>query len=389
MDGAAHIAHGRPLRLDVPHAHSPQWPARGLASVRSERMAHSPAMLSSFSTWLHSRSTKGARPAGHAPPPEGVFVGRELELQALEAGLESARTGRGRLILLAGEAGIGKTRTALELAQRARSHDAEVATAYCQSAEGAPPFWPWAQIVRALAASRAPEALRAEMGDGAGDIAHVIPAVRERLPDLPRPPALESTEARFRFFDSMSSFFRTAARGRPLVLVLDDLHEADRTSLPLLEFLARDLPDSRMLVVGTYRDAALDRQHPLSHTLADLVRTSAHQQLLLEGLSRSEVARFVELTVGVAAPELVVTSLHRRTEGNPFFLTEVVRALAAQDLSPGRPGAHAGGGLLPQGVRQAIDRRLETLSPACRHVLTVGSVIGREFDLETLARVSD
>src|SRR5262245_65022091 len=109
MDAAAHVAPGRPLRLDVPRSHSPQWPARGLASVRSERMPHSPAMVGPFSTWLHSRSTTGAMPTGHAPPSEGVFVGRERELEALEAGLESARTGRGRLILLAGEAGIGKT----------------------------------------------------------------------------------------------------------------------------------------------------------------------------------------------------------------------------------------------------------------------------------------
>ncbi len=310
-------------------------------------------------------------------------------MEVLHAGLNSAQAGHGRLILLAGEPGIGKTRTAHELANRARQQDADVAVAYCQSAEGAPPFWPWAQIVRALVSARAPEMLRAALGSGAPDIAHVIPAVRERLPDVPLPPALESAEARFRFFDSMSSFLRNAGHQRLLVLILDDLHEADRASLLLLEFLARDLRDARILVVGTYRDIALDRQHPLSRTLGELVRASDLQRLFLEGLSRSEVARFVELTAGVAPPEAVATSLHTQTEGSPFFLTEVVRALVAQGYPNGFPGFNAARSLvLPQGVREAIGRRLEALSSDCLHVLALASVIGREFDLETLAHMS-
>src|SRR5262249_28884995 len=161
----------------------------------------------------------------------------------------------------------------------ARRRDAEVAVAHCQSAEGAPPFWPWAQIVRSLVSSQAPEALRAELGSGAADIAHVIPAVRERLPDLPLPPAIETAEARFRFFDSMSAFLRKGGRGQLRVLILDDLHEADRASLLLLEFLARDLRDARVLVIGTYRDVALDREHPLSRTLGEVARGSDHQRL--------------------------------------------------------------------------------------------------------------
>ena len=344
---------------------------------------------------LHTRSTLPSGsidPAGAdraALPTEGIFVGREAEMEVLCAGLESAQAGHGRLILLAGEPGIGKTRTAQEIASRARRQDADVAMACCQSAEGAPPFWPWVQIVRALASSRTPEALRAQLGSGAADIAHVIGAVQESLADLPAAPALESAEARFRLFDSMSAFLRNVGRGRPLVLVLDDIHEADRASLLLLVFLAHDLQDARVLIVVTYRDMALHRQHPLSRTLGDLVRLAGHQRLLLEGLSRGEVARFVELAVGVAPTEATVTSLHGRTEGNPFFLAEVVRTMIAKGAASGPRGSLAASSLvLPQGVRDAVGRRLETLARDHLRVLSLASVIGRDFDFETLAHVS-
>src|SRR5262249_47690297 len=156
-----------------------------------ERRGLSPARIGSFASWPLSERDVRPRPDRVVLPPEGIFVGREREMEALEAGLRSAREGHGRVILLAGEPGIGKTRTAREFANGARQHGVDVGLACCQSTEGAPPFWPWAQMMRALASARAPETLRAELGTGAADIAQVIPAVRERLPELP-PPAVES-----------------------------------------------------------------------------------------------------------------------------------------------------------------------------------------------------
>jgi eukaryotic-like serine/threonine-protein kinase len=200
-------------------------------------------------------------------PTGSIFVGREREIEALRAGLEAALAGHGRLILLVGEPGIGKTWTVHELGTHARQRGTEVLLGRCDEGDGAPSFWPWVQVVRAYVAHRAPEILQAEMGAGAAVIAQVMAAVRERLPDLPVPPALDAAPARFRFFDSMTAFLKNAAHKRPLVLIFDDLHGADKPSLLLLQFLARELSNVPLLVIGTYRDSALHRQHPLTYTL--------------------------------------------------------------------------------------------------------------------------
>ena len=323
-------------------------------------------------------------------PTESIFVGREREIEALHAGLEAALAGHGRLILLVGEPGSGKTWTVHELTTHARQRGAEVLLGRCDEGDGAPSFWPWVQIVRAYVAHCTSEILQAEMGAGAAVIAQVIAAVRERLPDLPVPPALDAAPARFRFFDSMTIFLKNAAHKRPLVLIFDDLHGADKPSLLLLQFLARELSNGPLLVVGTYRDIALHRQHPLTHTLGELVREPGYQRLFLQGLSQSEVARFIELTTGVPPAEAVVASLYRQTEGNPFFLTEMVRFLVTEG-GPAvlRAPSMASRLALPQGVRDTIGRHLQTLSTTCYHLLTLASVIGQEFDLETLGRISD
>src|SRR5262245_48976937 len=177
------------------------------------------------------------------PPPavrrslREVFVGREQELTALRAALGEACTGRGQLVLLAGEPGIGKTRTAEELALFARHRGAQVLVGRCYEGEGAPPFWPWRQIVRAYLQDSSAEVLQARMEARAADIAQIIPEVQEQFPHLPPPPMLEPKSARFRSFDSFTVFLRNVAAAQPLVLMLDDLHWADVPSLLLLQFV--------------------------------------------------------------------------------------------------------------------------------------------------------
>jgi class 3 adenylate cyclase len=315
----------------------------------------------------------------------GVFVGRAREMEDLRATLDDARAGRGRLVLLGGEPGIGKTRMASEIATYARVRGLQVLWGRCYETGGAPAYWPWVQIIRAYVHDRDPGTLLSEMGSGAVDIAQVVSEVRERLPDLPAGATLDPEQARFRLFDSIATFLRNAARHEPLVLVLDDLHWADKPSLLLLEFLAREMSAARLLVLVTYRDLALAREHPLFQTLGELTRSEVTRRFALSGLDEREVGRYIEMAAAVTPSPALVATIHRETEGNPFFVGEVVRLLAAEGgLERAAPILR-----IPQGVREVIGRRLAGLSPETNGVLSVASVIGREFELGILERVSD
>ena len=321
---------------------------------------------------------------------DGVFVGRQAEMGVLQAALEDALAGRGRLVLLAGEPGIGKTRTTREFVTHAEQRSALGLWGRCHESAGAAPYWLWVQIIRAYVRARDITQLHAEMGAGAADIAALVPEVRERLPDLPLPLRFEDPEqARFRLFDAVTTFLYRAAQHHPLVLVLDDLHWADKPSLLLLEFLVQELRRSRLLVIGTYRDIELSRQHPLSETLAELTREQPLQRLLLPGLNQEEVERFLEVTTESAPPRALVESVHTQTEGNPLFLTEIVRLLIQEgELQPERWEQRQGVSLrIPEGVREVIGKRLNRLSPLCNQMLTIAAVIGREFALEELGRL--
>src|SRR6266487_2566277 len=350
---------------------------------------------------MFATTTRRAFPAGAASPwrssEQGLvgrrsavatpFVGREAELAALSADLDAAAVGRGGVVLLAGEPGIGKTRLAEELAAQATARGALVLWGRCWEGEGAPAFWPWVQVVRAYVQAGDPAALRHDLGAGAADIAQVVPAVRDLLPDLPAPLPAEPEAARFRLFDSLAGFLRAAAERRPLLLILDDLHWADAPSLALLRFAGRELEDAGLLVVGIYRHGELGAQHPLLATLADLTRGQRRRRLLLGGLDQREVASFVALVAGVQPSPGLAAAVHEQTDGNPFFVTEVVRLLASQGrLGPGQPGAPLAAGL-PEGVKAVIAERLGRLSEGCRRVLEVAAVIGRDFGLRVLQPV--
>ena len=215
----------------------------------------------------------------------GVFVGRQREMGELKAALEEALSGHGRLVMLVGEPGIGKTRTALELATYAGLRKAQVLWGRCYESQGTPPYWPWVQAIRSYVREHEPAQLQRAMGVGAADIAEIVSDVRQCLPDLETPPALESPEAaRFRLFDSIAAFLKSASVGQPLVLILDDLQWADKLTLLLLQFVAGELAAARVLLIGTYRDVELSRKHPLAQALGELTRERAFRRVLLRGL---------------------------------------------------------------------------------------------------------
>jgi predicted ATPase len=329
----------------------------------------------------------------------GIFVGRQRELDTLRTTLAEALSGQGHLVMLGGEPGIGKTRTAQELATVALQQGGRVLWGRCHTEHSAPPYWPWTQLLRAYIHACGLAQLRADMGRGAAAIAEIVPDVQERLPDLRSLPRLEEPEqARFRLFDAITSFFRYASHRQPVVLILDDLHWADRPSLLLLEFVAREIAGARLLVLGTYRDVELSRQHPLFHTLGELTREPLFRRLMLGGLSREDIGHFIELATDLAPPQPIVEAIYRQTEGNPLFMTEIVRLLVQEGVLT-QEGLHrfrllpsTGQGLslrIPDGVREVIGSRLNRLSARCNRLLTMAAVIGREFKLEELLSLTE
>lgn len=326
-----------------------------------------------------------------------VFVGRQGELERLRQALDEALAGRGRLVLLAGEAGIGKTSTAEQLTREARARGAAVFWGRSYEGGGAPPYWPWAQVIRSYSARYPAPLLLSQLGMGAGEIGQIVPEVRDRFPDLPPPPQLEPEQARFHLFDAVTRFLKSAARDHPLVLVLDDLHWADKPSLLLLRFVGRELGNAPLLILGAYRDEEICRQHPLGQVLVDLRRERSYERLPLHGLSLDEVAELVALLTEQPLGEsvrLLARVLHSETEGNPFFIHEILRNLMEtgqfRDDRGRWPTDSAGIEQLgiPEGVREAIGRRLSRLSDGCNRVLGIAAVVGREFRLSVLERVA-
>jgi DNA-binding winged helix-turn-helix (wHTH) protein/tetratricopeptide (TPR) repeat protein len=335
----------------------------------------------------------GPRPGGEQAPaaaPEGpAFVGREAVMAELRALLEDALVGRGRLALLVGEPGIGKTRTIEELCAEARPRGVRVLEGRAYEGEGAPAYWPFVQILRDAIRNTDGAVLREQMSAGAPDIAQLVPELRDRFSELPVPEALESNHARFRLFESLATFVRNASRARPAILVLDDLHWADEPTLLLLQFLARELRAERVFILGAYRDVEVRRHHPLAPTLGELARHPHFRRISLSGLSKTDVARCVGAATGSEPREDLVRAVYEMTEGNPFFVHQTVQLLASQDRLETPEEATSLSVTLPQGVRDVIGRRLDGLSTGCNQLLALASVIGRDFALHVLERVAE
>jgi tetratricopeptide (TPR) repeat protein len=298
----------------------------------------------------------------------GGLVGRSWPREVLAGAVMSACAGTGGLVLVTGEPGIGKSRLLSELDRIAPAAGARVVRGTCWEGDGAPAFWPWIQVLRACLRDLGTAGL-----DGADEALRLVDA---RAGD---PPAGDPDRTRFALFDSVATVLRAAATARPLVVVLDDLHWADLGSLRLLDFLARGLPGEPLLVAGGYRDAELAADGEAGGLLAGLAARA--DVLALSGLDTAEVGLLLAATTGTAPAEDTAAAIRARTAGNPLFVRELGRLLAARsrlsdvDLQ----------GVLPEGVRAVLRRRLARLPHGCHALLEIAAVLGADVGIDVLA----
>jgi predicted ATPase/class 3 adenylate cyclase len=328
----------------------------------------------------------------------GVFIGRHEEMNQLRAALEDTLSARGQLVMLVGEPGIGKTRMAEEFGVYAGLRGARVLTGRCYEGEFALPYRPFVACFRDYARAHEDAELREQLGSGAPEIAKLVSEVRERFPDLPEAAPLESDAERLRLFESVASFLRGAAAVQPLVLVLDDIHWADKPTLLLLQYLARSMASERVMLVGAYRDVELERTHPLAEMVAGMRREANYRRVLLRGVSQDDVVTLLK-TLDPSADatgrrEAFAAAIYQETEGNPFFIREVLAHLVEEGKLYREDGRWTSNVTsvsdlgIPEGVREVVGRRLSRLSEGCNRLLTLASTMTDGFSWEALRAIT-
>jgi class 3 adenylate cyclase len=333
------------------------------------------------------------------PPPEAplplppfltdigrIFVGRDRELDRLGQLWKEAAAGELRVGLLAGEPGVGKTRLAAELAVRVHDEGAIVLAGRCDEDLGVP-YQPFVEALRHFA-EHAPD-LAERLGRYGGELARLVPELSERVPGLPTPLRSDPGTERYRLFDAVAAWLDAAAEQVPVLLVLDDIQWAAKPTLLLVRHVVRSGLAARILVLGTYRDVELTHGHPLLEVIADLRRQGGVDRLSLTGLDDVGVAALVEQAAGQPLDEAglaLARAVYEETEGNPFFVREVLRHLAETGAIERREGSwttrlpveELG---IPEGIRDVVGRRLTRLSTDTHRALRVAAVVGSEFEL--------
>jgi predicted ATPase len=342
----------------------------------------------------------GEEPIAEAHPPaprarhaeRTAFAGRGHELDRLREEWERARAGERRVVVLAGEPGIGKSRLAAELAREVGAAGAPVLRGR-NDEDAVVPFQPFVEALRSHVETTPLDVLSSAIGAGVADLARLLPELERRLPASERREGRPEAQ-RYLMFEAVGSLLGELSRSAPVLLVLEDLQWADRPTLLLLRHVARSPAPAAMLVVGTLRERDPGAAEDVADLLSDLRRGASVSRISLGGLAEDEVADLVASWAGLEPPQALIRALHEDTAGNPFFLEETLRHLHEAGVlraEEGRwtsriPLEHIG---VPEGVKQVVARRIAALADPCRRLLDLGATIGRAFDLELLERISD
>ncbi len=322
-----------------------------------------------------------------------AFVGRESEAGVIRAAIDHALLGHGSVVMLAGGPGVGKTRLAMEMLEYASRVDFQCSVGHCHERDEPFPYFPFAEIIESsLAQSESLDDFRWLMGDNAAEMAQIAPSLRRIFPDIPKPPELPPEQQRLYLFQSISEAMARAARQRPRLYLLEDLHWADESTLSLLMHLANRLAHVSVVILGTYRGEYSDDNPALTRTLEELIQIGI-RPLKLNGLSREAVARMLHALSHREAPQSLVNLIFEVSQGNPFFVEEVHRHLTEEGKL-----LDAGGQFrtdieideidVPENVRLIIGRRLKRLNEEEKRVLAAAAVIGRSFSFQLLSATS-
>ncbi len=288
--------------------------------------------------------------------------------------------------MVAGEAGVGKTRLVDEIATEAAGAGAVVAWGRCSAGRGAPAFWPWLQVIGDLLDRFERDVVTDALQTTAGDLAALIPTVKEFVAELEPSPPADPESARFRLGHAIASTLRRLSRHQPVVVVLDDLHWADPASLDVLVVLADTLGDVPILVLGTFRDVEVSHGGPLADTLVELSRLPTTRRHDLSGLDITSLARLAVMA-GSELDADALAAVHRRTAGNPFFVIELLRH--TPDAREHRPGDDRLSPPIPHGVKGVVRQRVHRLPAPTIRTLTFAAALGQAFDLAVLAASLD
>ena len=323
----------------------------------------------------------------------GKLVGRGTELAQLRRHWEQAQQARGHLVLLSGEPGVGKTRLARELIAHAQAAGATILRGGCYEFEATTPYLPFVEAIRDWAHRQTPAQLRAALGATAPEIAKFAPEIEAKLGAIAPNAPLSPNDERMRLFDNVARFLQSLAAARGLLVFTDDIHWADQGTLSLLRYLLRSLQGDRILFLAPYREIELDRAHPLAAALVEWNRERLATRIALGRLSRADTNALLATLFGQdTVSEDFADALYRETEGNPFFVEEVVKSLIEQgqiyreDGGWGRKDVHELA--IPQSVKEAIGRRLDRLSDPAADTLRTAAALGKIFGFRELAAVS-
>ena len=321
----------------------------------------------------------------------GRMIGREAEFDKARELWYEATEGKSQILLVSGEPGVGKTRLLREIITQSGVTGARVLGS-ASYAEGGPPYSPFKKILREVLPKASQNGFNLP-DPVVADLLSLAPEFRAQFPDIPANPSEDPQSDQHRLFESFFVFLATLSQHTPLLIYLDDAHWSDSGSLNLFRHLARQLGSQPIMLLATYREIELDEARPLNEVLQDIGREPQTTRLKLNRLTLSETENLLASFFQEDVTSEFVEGIYRETDGNPFFIEEVCKALVESgqvfhtDDGWDRTGMSEIG--IPQSVRVAIQSRVGKLSPETQEVLSQAAVLGREFEFETLLAAAE